>query len=506
MNNIFDPVRSSKTSQAFLADYQSNVNYFTSVYLKRSQDVSRRLATETAVGRMVIDRFTQYVIGKGLFPIAAPERSRVKLTDSQYEKFTKSAESFWRLMTDTKEFDYYRRNNFAQIQRIAFQNILISGDVLRQRYFDNKANGYRPRIKIISGSCVKNPQNEILDKKDLIAGVKFNDKEGEIGYYIATTDDYLMDNFQCKYVPKYLSNGFEAYDLIQLDAIEANQVRGVPFLAPVRDSIIDLQVFFKAHTTKAIVDALLTVFITTPEDSTSDPSKFTEGLKDLAAQSAEIAGRAEDKTAGVALGNGNVLQLGPGETPVSIESKAVSSEFDSFLKAMLSIIGGGRGIPMEMLLQSYNASYSASRATIASAEKTFETYRTAFSMLFCQPEWEQVIDYGIRMGLVEAPGYMEADELTKKAYLASAWVGPSPVSIDPVKEVNAYAMAVKSCFCSHEDATRALFGHDFEEVADRQGTEKRMMENLGLIQEADTEPVKDDEEKDEEEGEEEKDE
>ena len=105
-NSIFEPRKVSKTSRSFQADYQSNINAFTSVYLKGGQDVSKRLAAETAVGRMLIDRFTQYVIGKGMFPIAAPERSRVKLNDSDYEKFTKSAESFWRLMTDTKAVSY----------------------------------------------------------------------------------------------------------------------------------------------------------------------------------------------------------------------------------------------------------------------------------------------------------------------------------------------------------------------------------------------------------------
>lgn len=480
MNSPYSPVKTTKTMKDFIADYQSNINAYVSYSLTDSQAVSRRLATETSIGKMLVDRYSQYVIGSGLSPIAAPERSVLGLQDEQYQTFCQQAESFWRLATDTKNFDHFKRHTFSQIQQIAFSNILISGDVLRQRYYD-KAEGYAPKIKLISGSCVSNPVGE-LDNSRHTGGVLFDDSGREVGYLIKNYDDYtLTDNYTCTEVAKYLGT-FEAYDLVLIKVLEANQVRGIPFLTAVRESILDAATYTKSYVTKAVVESLFTVFIEKDVEAEEAPSIAT-AIRDVAKQSANIAER-EEQTGedGFSLASGNVVSLAPGEKAHIAESQATTNAFDTFIKTQLSLIGGATGVPMEMLLGSYNASFSASRATIASAEKGFAIVRKEFASKFCQPEWNQVIDFGIRTGAIEAPGYLEGNDTYRKAYLSATWVGPSPVAVDPTKEITFYVSAIQSGLCTKEEAIQVLFGKDFEETAERIAIEKAIEESLGLVQ------------------------
>ena len=62
------------------------------------------------------------------------------------------------------------------------------------------------------------------------------------------------------------------------------------------------------------------------------------------------------------------------------------------------------------------------------------------------------------------------------------WTGVKSPQVDPTKEVKAYIEAVNAGLCSREQAVRALFGFDFDEVAERIAEEKRLMESLGVTE------------------------
>ena len=54
------------------------------------------------------------------------------------------------------------------------------------------------------------------------------------------------------------------------------------------------------------------------------------------------------------------------------------------------------------------------------------------------------------------------------------------MQVDPTKEVRGYADAIKANLCTHEQAIRALYGADADEVFQRLAKEKRQLEESGL--------------------------
>lgn len=478
MANVFSPTRTSKTSREFRPWYDANINADSSYNLKDSQNTTKKLATETAVGKAIIDRVTQFTLGQGLFPQSAPETAVLKCSDEDYARFTSEAESFFRYITDTKDFDFYRRNTFAQLQRIAMRNILITGDVLVHKIYLSKWHNYRPTIQLISGSAIYNNGNE-ADSKSRAGGVELDSKGRETGYWIAQSDDNLHDTFSSKLFQKYNTSGMEEFFLVALNTIDANQLRGIPYLTAVRDAILDLSSYNSATVQKALVQSLFTAFIQ-HEAEAEAPSSIHPTLASLAQQNAEMREEEERSGVGFSLASGNVIDLAPGETVNMVESKVPASGFKEYVDVQLDLIGSAVGVPREALLASFQSSYSASKGSLAVAEKGFSVFRKDIADNLCQPIWDMVVDYGIRLGDIHAPGYLEGGDRVKKAWLATTWIGPSAISLNPVQEVNAYVTAIQNGLCTHEQAVRSLYGKDFEEVADRL---KKEIETLNAVEE-----------------------
>ncbi len=474
MSNVFSPKRVSKTSLGFRPYYQSNINADTSYNLKDSQATTKQLATETPIGKAIIDRVTQFTLGVGLFPQSAPETALLHCTDEDYKRFTSEAESFWRYITDSKKYDYYGRNTFPQLQRLAFKNALISGDVLMHRLYKNKRGGYRPCLQLISGSSIYNNGMD-SDNKSRIGGVELDKKGQEIGYWIAQTDDNLNDTFSSKLYNKYNSYGFEEFSLLAFNLLEANQIRGIPFLTAVRDAILDVNTYSKATIEKALVQALFTAFIE-HEPEQAAPDTFHATLNNLATQAQAMQGEERDEDEiGFNLASGNVVNLAPGEKINFAESKTPASGYKEFIDVQLDLIGSAVSLPREVLLASFQSSFSASKGSLGVAGKAFEIYRKDMADNFCQPNWNMVIDYGIRTGEIHAPGYLEGSDRLKEAWLSATWIGPGAVTLSPTQEVSAYVTAIQHGLCTHEQAVRALYGKDFEEVADRLKKEIEML-------------------------------
>lgn len=465
MASVFSPSRTSKTSREFRPWYETNINADSSYNLKDSQNTTKKLATETPIGKAIIERVTQFTLGQGLFPQSAPETSVLNCKDEDYARFTSEAESFFRYITDTKDFDYYRRNTFAQLQRIALKNILISGDVLVHKVFLSKWHNYRPTIQLISGSSIYNNGGE-QDSKNRVGGVELDSKGREKGYWIAQSDDSLHDTFTSKFYQKYNSLGMEEFFLVALNTLEANQLRGIPYLTAVRDAILDLSIYNSATVQKALVQSLFTAFIQHDKEEEA-PSSIHPTLASLAQQNAEMRGEEDRVDIGFSLASGNVVDLAPGENVNMVESKTPASGFKEYIDVQLDLIGSAVNVPREALLASFQSSYSASKGSLAVAEKGFATFRKDIADNFCQPLWDMVIDYGIRLGEIHAPNYIEGSDRIKKAWLATTWIGPSAISLNPVQEVNAYVTAIQNGLCTHEQAVRSLYGKDFEETADR---------------------------------------
>ena len=460
-------------ASSFQPSFPVNANQGYSYVQNDSQKSAQTLYRETTIGKLMIDSLTRYVVGKGLTPMSAPESDLLPgWTPERLSAFRKEAEAYWRLTTGTSDIDYYGKDSFKSLQKIAFKAILNDGDCLRHIGYRKLNNGLIvPYIQLISGRMVSQEWHE--DTQESVGGVIISKETGkEIGYCIRILDANFNPTGSFKRVNRRTRRGRLEFDLIMLGKSDPAIVRGIPVLTSLRDDILDYNSYKSNHITQSAVQSLFTAFIThSPDAEGADRTvSFIDKLQNNGA--AETNDEGEKK---IELGAGYIVDLNDGEDVKLVQSQANGNDFEQFSKAVIGSIASALGMSYEVAMNSYNASFSASRASISGAEKNFAILREEFADKFCTPVWGEIIPYGILMGDIECPEWDSLTNTQKKALLAVTWTGVTPPQVDPTKEVRAYVEAVEAGLCTREYAIRMLYGMDFEEVAERMAEEQNML-------------------------------
>jgi lambda family phage portal protein len=239
----------------------------------------------------------------------------------------------------------------------------------------------------------------------------------------------------------------------------------VPYLAPVIESIKQLTRYTDAEIMAAVINGMFSVFITTEN-----------GTSPILGESEDEEGLDEDE---LALGNGNIATLAPGEGVQVVDAKRPNSNFGGFTDAMAKYIGSALNIPAELLFMQFNASYSASRGALMEAWEFFSLNRTWFSADFCQPVYEMWLADAVAKGVIDAPGFF-ADDLVRAAWSACDWTGPAPGQLNPTVEVNAAKARIDAGLSTGEREALALNCTSYEENLRQLAQEKQLRVNLGL--------------------------
>ena len=134
--------------------------------------------------------------------------------------------------------------------------------------------------------------------------------------------------------------------------------------------------------------------------------------------------------------------LEPGEDMKFAAPTHPQTGFNVFMRSMCEQVGACLEIPADLLLMSFNSSYSASRAALLEAWKAFRMRREWIADDFCKPVYEIWLTEAVARGRISAPGFL-TDPIIRQAYLGSEWIGPSQGQLDPTKEVAAAVTAIQ---------------------------------------------------------------
>ena len=110
MANPFTNPKATTLESSFKPWYSSDPNQFYSAYQNMSQHESEAMYRQFPLGKMIIDAQTRMVIGKGLTPMSSPESDITGWDRETTEKFTRQAEAYWRLVTGSRNYDWYGKN------------------------------------------------------------------------------------------------------------------------------------------------------------------------------------------------------------------------------------------------------------------------------------------------------------------------------------------------------------------------------------------------------------
>lgn len=424
------------------------------------------------------------IVGEGLRLKSAIDADFLGMTPEEAAQWQRSAEREFELWARSKFCDSTRVNNFYEIQQVACMSWLMNGDacVLLEYEPPTKTLPYGLRIHLIESDRISTPHstgNNVYlyavdpdTKNRIFNGVEVDGGNRVVAYHICSTypNSSLYARKEWKRVKAFGEKTGMPNVLMIYETERAEQYRGVPYLAPVIESLKQLTRYSEAEMMAAVINGFFTVFV---KSQKSDSGAGFTGVVDE-------EDRITDDEVNYELGPGMVNILAPGEDIEIADAKRPSSNFDAFTTSLAKYVGAALEIPVDVLVKHFSSNYSASRAALLEAWKGFRMKRSWLAADFCQPVYEIFLAEAIGTGRLKAPGFF-LDPVIRMAYCGAQWNGPAQGMIDPVKEVNAAEKRINIGISTRQRETIEMTGGDFDSNVAQLARENQLMEAAGLI-------------------------
>jgi len=449
------------------ADPDSDIIQNLSIIRQRS----RQLSMEAPIIAGLYRTLTTNVIGDGLRPEPTPDAEFLNLSEVQIKQFKDQVLRFWETFAESPNCDCYRRDNFYELTRLAFRAQLESGDCfVTMPRIERRNVPFTLNIQIIEADCVDTPEgqkrieHEMLGN-DVLGGVEISQWGHVVGYWFYTGPNKnatyrrswhsnMASQPRWIYIPAYGSETGQPMVLHLMETIRPGQRRGIPIIAPTIELALTLDRYMKSEAVAAHIQSMFTLAVTTERLDVLNGEEPLEKASKLQ----ERAMNRDD----IFLGSGLVQYLRPNEKVEAINPSRPTTAFEPFINSVIQQMGPPAGIPYEMLVQKFQASYSASMGAMNMARGDLRVRRSTIINDFCNPVYKAVIDECVARGWLNAPGYFE-NPLIRRAYTSVKWNGPGLPQMDIYKEVQAWEKAISLGLATASQATSELNGGDFME-------------------------------------------
>lgn len=461
--------------------------------LSTLRDRSADLAINTPVGTAAINTSTTHTVGAGLNVFPKPKFQILGISAEDARAWARKVRAEFDLWADSKDCDIYRKNNLYDMQSIAYQGYLTDGDSFAafRRKPATPDMPYTLRLQLIEGNRVSNPLTTSTYATGDPTGVEaLNSDNGNriLNGVEIDTDGAIVAYWVSNQVPGEPVSSLlttwarvEAYgkrtsipNVLQIsNDTRPEQYRGVPYLAPVIETLKQVYRYTNAELTSAIIKSYFALFFT--EAVTNSGS-----LNDMLADNG-----VDDPTEPVVdvseynLGPGTLNALPKGVDVKSVDASNAQSTFEVFSTQLIKQVGAALNQPYEVLMKNFNSSYSASRAAMLQAWEEYKLRRKWFARDFCQPIYEVWLMEAVATGRIEAPGFFD-DPLIRKAWCNADWFGPTMSILDPVKDMNGSTLRVENGVSTREREAAEMTGTDLEENIAQLAFEKQLMEKYGM--------------------------
>lgn len=427
------------------------------VLVQRSYDLDRN----NPLASGALSSLEENIIGTGLRVQSQIDYKYLNLTEEQAQEWQAEAERIFKLWACKNTADSKREQNFYQMQSTAFVGSMLTGDAFAQRQYMRKNDFLGTSWRLVDSSRVCNPDHT-TDSRKITNGIERDSTGAPVWYHYTNTHpyDYKQPVTWSKISP-YSNDGFTRDFIHAFKKRAVAENRGRPILAPVIEALKQLGRYTEAELQAAVVSGLFTVFIKSP-DGTTELDHYD--------------GDSEESTpsdTNYSMGNGAIVGLAEGEDISTANPGRPNSGFDPFVLAILRQIGVCLGLPYELMVKHFTASYSASRAALNEAQRSFRQRRKWFGDSFCQPIYESVIIEAVAKGYLSAPGFFD-DYQTRQAYLSTTWTGDAWGSLDPVKDVSAAEKRLSLGLTTRAQETLELTGGDYDKNAMQRAKESKI--------------------------------
>lgn len=426
------------------------------------------------LARGSIERIVTSSVGPGLRPKFSIDRDYLGMTEEEADRWEDTAEREFGYWAESKDCDASRRNNFYEMQGVAFLSLLMNGDVfaaLPMRPLPGRI--YDLQVRLLEGDRVCDPM--IMPRGVRICqGIEMDPGGTPVAAWITNRhpkgESFALPKLDWVRAPFFgeVSGRRNLLHLMRSERVD--QPRGVPLLAPVIETLKQLGRYTDAELMASVVNGMYSIFFE-HEAKEMELGEESYALDD--------SGLEEDLLGRVQLGYGSVFDLPPGVKANATAPGRPNQSFDAFVVAICRQVGSALGIPFELLVLNFTSSYSASRGALLEAWKLFKIWREWFSDNFCQPILFEWLCEAVLKGRIEAPGFFE-DPMTAYCYSWVDWYGPAQGQLDPLKEVNAAQKRIEINASSESREAMELTGSEWEMNVRLRAKEEAVKKKLGL--------------------------
>lgn len=459
-------------------DADKDIGANVQILRERSRDAFMGIPLAAAA----VETLDTNVIGEGLFPAPNVDGEVLGLDEQETADLNRElADKFAWWANDPRECDFAARDSFYIQQSTAFKSMLLSGDCpvlmpLKAR----PQTMFELKLRVLEADRVHNPLVNVDPTLNIFSGVELDDDGQLLAYWIG---EHPLSALRLKARTIGLQSTVRVQpfgeasgrrNMVMLIKPERpEQRRGVPILSVCLELLKQHGRYIDSTVVAAVIQSYFTAFITS---EFPDPTIFDSLLTD--AQKAEITNL---NPYNVQLGPGIVNFMRPGHAVNFANPTMPQSTFGEFTISVAKFIGAALGIPYEVLLKQFNASYSASRAALLDFWKRVRKYRALMIDQFCQPIYEEWLADAIALGRIERFKGGFDDPLIRHAMLGCIWTGSSAGSLDPQKEVAAADQKVKCGFSTIERESAELNGSNYRDNIRQQSVEQTEFEDADLI-------------------------
>lgn len=444
---------------------------------------SRQLFQNNTFSRALIGSFGTNVVGTGIK--ARPTLKQLEilgLTPEEAEAWQKKTQDLYELWANSKNCDAEKKNDFAQLQGLAFLTGAIGGDCFAVCKYDVKNRPFGLSIKLFEGDRVQNPF-AVIDTEECAQGVEIDANGAAVAYHFTKKPAFGIDDYtnaiETVRVPAF--DSFGNPNVIHIfTADRTDQRRGVPLLAPVISQLKQQERYQDAELMAAVVSACFTAVI---ENNSPDEAEdnFGNVPDEQRVEKIDANGNAQGSTtpAAMEMAPGAVWELAQGQKVAQVNPLRPNTNYQPFVESIFSEAAAAVGISHEVALRKFNSSYNAVRAAILESRKTFERYRQNFVADFCRPIYEKWLAQAVLTGVIEAPGFFD-DPVKRALWCGCRWIADAAFLLDPLKETQAIKQQLDEQLIDRDTACAMINGGEYERVANKLAEEKRLRGEIGL--------------------------
>lgn len=411
------------------------------------------------LARAALTRSRTNIVGTGLMCRPSVDAAALGISEDAAEDMNALLASRYEMWAeDPAQCDWEGTSDIYGLQSLALLSGMLSGDVWVNTPEEMREGGTAAlKVQLIEADRVSNPDGQ-ADTPSLVDGVVIANGVPVACWVNSVHPGDALQTTELAKWTRYALYGGETgrRRVLQVwnDKERPGQIRGAPFLAPILEPLMQIARYGGAELMAAVISAMLTVFIEKESEQLDGDGNPIPALPETAATATEPPQ--------IALGNGAVVDLAPGEKANSVNPARPNANFDPFFMAVAKQIGAALELPLDELLLHYQSSYSAARAAMLQAWRFYTMRRWALVQQFCQPIYGLWLDEEVASGRIGLPGY--ADPVRRRAYSRALWIGPARGAMDEEKEARAAELRIKIGVSNEAMETAAMSGEDWKTV------------------------------------------